>query len=173
MHQRLNGLPSSAAADPSPSASRVKDVGERRQDHQALVEEVLGSQEKRSRPRGGGADRDREDGGEGAGAAALGALLEHPARSTAGASACRSRAATSTADVLASVLIRGLVRDARLVRRGSQCRRLGQPRRSPPIRRGRRQHRRGAHQRVFGTASVKSTEIEVLIETRDRELPRR
>jgi threonine dehydratase len=73
--------------------------------------------------------------------------------------------------VLASVLMRGLVRDARLVRlrvtmpdiSGSLAKVAGL------IADGGGNIVEVQHQRVFGTASVKSTEIEFLIETRDRE----
>jgi threonine dehydratase len=72
--------------------------------------------------------------------------------------------------VLASVLMRGLVRDARLVRL-----RVTMPDISGSLARvaGLIAEAGGnivevQHQRVFGTASVKSTEIEFLIETRER-----
>ena len=73
--------------------------------------------------------------------------------------------------MLASVLMRGLVRDARLVRL-----RVTMPDISGSLAKVAALIAEAGgnivevqHQRVFGTASVKSTEIEFLIETRDRE----
>jgi threonine dehydratase len=72
--------------------------------------------------------------------------------------------------VLASVLMRGLVRDARLVRL-----RVTTPDISGSLAKVAALIAEAGgnivdvqHERVFGTASVKSTEIEFLIETRDR-----
>jgi threonine dehydratase len=72
--------------------------------------------------------------------------------------------------VLASVLMRGLVRDARLVRL-----RVTMPDVSGSLAKVAALIAEGGgnivevqHQRVFGTASVKSPEVEFLVETRDR-----
>ena len=73
--------------------------------------------------------------------------------------------------VLASVLMRGLVRDGRLVRL-----RVTMPDISGSLAKVAALIAEAGgnivevqHQRVFGTASVKSPEVEFLIETRDRE----
>ena len=107
---------------------------------------------------------------EGAGAAALAALLENPARFAGKRVGLPISGGNIDARVLASVLMRGLVRDSRLVRL-----RVTMPDISGSLARvaGLIAEAGGnivevQHQRVFGTASVKSTEIEFLIETRDR-----
>jgi threonine dehydratase len=107
---------------------------------------------------------------EGAGAAGLAALLEHPARfkgRKVGIPICGGNIDTR---VLSAVLMRGLVRDGRIARlrvtlpdiAGSLAKvatMIGDA---------------GGnivevqHQRVFGTASVRSPEVEFTIETRDR-----
>jgi threonine dehydratase len=107
---------------------------------------------------------------EGAGGAALAALLEHPALFAGKRVGLPISGGNIDSRVLASVLMRGLVRDARLVRlrvtmpdiSGSLARVAGL------IAAGGGNIVEVQHQRVFGTASVKSTEIEFLIETRDR-----
>ena len=108
---------------------------------------------------------------EGAGAAGLAALLEHPARFAGRRVGIPVCGGNIDARLLASVLMRGLVRDGRLVRlrvtlpdiAGSLAKvatMIGDA---------------GGnivevqHQRVFGTASVKSPEVEFVLETRGRE----
>jgi threonine dehydratase len=107
---------------------------------------------------------------EGAGAAALAALLEQPGRFAGKRVGLPITGGNIDTRVLASVLMRGLVRDARLVRL-----RVTMPDISGSLARvaGLIAEAGGnivevQHQRVFGTASVKSTEIEFLIETRER-----
>jgi threonine dehydratase len=108
---------------------------------------------------------------EGAGAAGLAALLEHPARFAGrrvGIPICGGNIDTR---VLSSVLMRGLVRDGRLVRL-----RVVMPDLAGSL--AKVAAMIGAaggnimevqHQRVFGTASIRSPEVEFVIETRDRE----
>ena len=108
---------------------------------------------------------------EGAGAAALAALLQQRALFAGRRSASRSRGGNIDSRVLASVLMRGLVRDgaARAPAR-DDARRFRQPRQGRAV-----IAEAGGnivevqHQRIFGTASVRSPEVEFLVETRDRE----
>jgi threonine dehydratase len=107
---------------------------------------------------------------EGAGAAGLAALLEHPAAfrgRRVGIPLCGGNIDTR---VLAAVLMRGLVRDGRLVRL-----RVTMPDVSGSLAKVAALIGEAGgnivevqHQRLFGTASVKSPEVEFLIETRDR-----
>jgi len=108
---------------------------------------------------------------EGAGGAGLAALLEHPAHFAGKRVGLPISGDNIDSRVLASVLMRGLVRDARLVRL-----RVTMPDVSGSLAKVAALIAEAGgnivevqHQRVFGTASVKSTEIEFLIETRDRE----
>jgi threonine dehydratase len=108
---------------------------------------------------------------EGAGAASLAALLEHHSLFAGKRVGIPISGGNIDSRVLASVLMRGLVRDSRLVRL-----RVTMPDISGSLARIAALIAEGGgnivevqHQRVFGTASVKSTEIEFLIETRDRE----
>ena len=78
---------------------------------------------------------------------------------------------TLAARLLASVLMRGLVRDARLVRL-----RITMPDVSGSLAKVAALIAEAGgnivevqHQRIFGTASVRSPEVEFLVETRDRE----
>jgi len=108
---------------------------------------------------------------EGAGAAALAAVLQYPERFAGRRVGIPICGGNIDSRVLASVLMRGLVRDGRLLRlrvtlpdiAGSLARvatAIGEA---------------GGnivdvhHQRVFGVVSVKSPELEFVIETRDRE----
>src|SRR6267142_1552315 len=108
---------------------------------------------------------------EGAGAAALAALLEHPQRFAGKRVGLPISGGNIDSRVLASVLMRGLVRDARLVRL-----RVTMPDVSGSLAKVTQMIADAGgnivevmHQRIFGTASVRSPEVEFLIETRDRE----
>jgi threonine dehydratase len=171
MYQRVNGLPVSVGGDTIAEGLAVRDVGElplcivkRLVDDVLLVEEdviesaivALVEMEKTV--------------AEGAGAAGLAALLAHRdtfAGKRVAVTICGGNIDTR---VLASVLMRGLVRDGRLVRlhialpdvAGSLAKvtaLIGEA---------------GGnivevqHQRVFGIASVKTPEVEFVIETRDK-----
>jgi len=107
---------------------------------------------------------------EGAGAAALAALLEHPAAFAGKRVALPVSGGNIDSRVLASALMRGLVRDSRLVRL-----RVTMPDISGSLARVAALIAQAGgnvvdvqHQRVFGTFSVRSTEIEFLVEMRDR-----
>src|SRR5213594_3644147 len=108
---------------------------------------------------------------EGAGAAALAALLEHPQRFAGKRVGIPISGGNIDSRVLASVLMRGLVRDARLVRL-----RVTMPDVSGSLAKVTQMIADAGgnivevmHQRIFGTASVRSPEVEFLVETRDRE----
>jgi threonine dehydratase len=108
---------------------------------------------------------------EGAGAAGLAALLDHPGRFAGRRVGLVISGGNIDSRLLASVLLRGLARDGRLVRlrvtlpdvAGSLAKvatMIGEA---------------GGniieveHRRVFGVVSVKSPEVEFMLETRDRE----
>jgi len=108
---------------------------------------------------------------EGAGAAGLAALLAHPRHFTGrkvGLVLCGGNIDTR---LLASVLLRGLVRDGRIVRLRLMIGDLpGQLARvAGLIGKAGGNIVEVQHQRIFGTASVRSPEVEFLIETRDSE----
>jgi threonine dehydratase len=107
---------------------------------------------------------------EGAGAAGLAALLEHPARFAGKRVGIPITGGNIDSRMLASVLMRGLVRDGRLVRL-----RVTMPDVSGSLAKVAAIIAEAGgnvveiqHQRIFGTASVRSPEVEFLIETRDR-----
>jgi threonine dehydratase len=172
MHQRLNNLPVECGGDTIAEGIAVKDVGATALSIiQALVEEVLVVKEETIERSVAALLEIEKTVAEGAGAAALGALLEHPQRFAGKRVGLPISGGNIDSRVLASVLMRGLVRDARLVRL-----RVTMPDISGSLAKVAALIAEGGgnivevqHQRVFGTASVKSTEIEFLIETRDRE----
>ena len=171
MHQRLNGLPVECGGDTIAEGIAVKDVGETALGIiRELVEEVMVVQEETIERAVVALIEIEKTVAEGAGAAGLAALLEQPARFAGRRVGIPISGGNIDSRVLASVLMRGLVRDARLVRL-----RVTMPDISGSLARVAALIARAGgnivevqHQRVFGTASVKSTEIEFLIETRDR-----
>ena len=108
---------------------------------------------------------------EGAGAAGLAALLEHPKRFAGRRVGVPICGGNIDSRLLADVLMRGLVRDGRLVRlrvtlpdvAGSLAKM------TTLISESGGNIVEVQHQRVFGTASAKSPEVEFVIETRDRD----
>ncbi|HYI87367.1 MAG TPA: threonine ammonia-lyase [Burkholderiales bacterium] len=172
MHQRLNNLPVECGGDTIAEGIAVKDVGNIafgiiRQ----LVKEVLVVKEETIERAVVALIEIEKTVAEGAGGAALAALLEHAALFAGKRVGLPISGGNIDSRVLASVLMRGLVRDARLVRlrvtmpdiSGSLAKVAGL------IADGGGNIVEVQHQRVFSTASAKSTEIEFLIETRDRE----
>ena len=172
MHQRLNGLPVECGGDTIAEGIAVKDVGNIAFGIiRELVQEVLVVKEETIERAVVALIEIEKTVAEGAGAAALGALLEHPSRFAGRRVGLPISGGNIDSRVLASVLMRGLVRDARLVRL-----RVTMPDISGSLAKVASLIAEGGgnivevqHQRVFGTVSVKSTEIEFLIETRDRE----
>jgi threonine dehydratase len=172
MHQRLNNLPVECGGDTIAEGIAVKDVGSIALSIiQALVSEVLVVREETIERAVVALIEIEKTVAEGAGAAALAALLENPAIFAGKRVGLPISGGNIDSRVLASVLMRGLVRDSRLVRL-----RVTMPDISGSLAKVAALIAEGGgnvvevqHQRVFGTASVKSTEIEFLIETRDRE----
>jgi threonine dehydratase len=172
MHQRLHNLPVECGGDTIAEGIAVKEVGDSAlQIIKALVEEVLVVKEETIERAVVALIEIEKTVAEGAGAAALAALLEQPSIFSGKRVGLPISGGNIDSRVLASVLMRGLVRDARLVRlrvtvpdiSGSLAKVAGL------IAAAGGNIVEVQHQRVFGTASVKSTEIEFLIETRDRE----
>ncbi len=171
MHQRLNGLPVECGGDTIAEGIAVKDVGETAfsflKKHSI---EVLTVQEETIERAVVALMEIEKTVAEGAGAAGLAALLEHPSRFSGKRVGIPITGGNIDSRVLASVLMRGLVRDARLVRL-----RVTVPDVSGSLAKVAALIAEAGgnivevqHQRMFGAASVKSTEIEFLVETRDR-----
>jgi threonine dehydratase len=172
MHQRLKGEPIKVGGDTIAEGIAVKDVGDMAfAIIQKQVEEVLVVEEE-TIERGIVALIEIEKTvAEGAGAAALAALLEHPQRFAGKRVGIPISGGNIDSRVLASVLMRGLVRDARLVRL-----RVTMPDVSGSLAKVAQLIADAGgnivevqHQRIFGTASVRSPEVEFLVETRDSE----
>jgi threonine dehydratase len=172
MHQRLAGLPIEVGGDTIAEGIAVKEVGDiafgiiRRH-----VEEVLVVEEETIERAVVALIEIEKTVAEGAGAAALAALLEHPQRFAGKRVGIIISGGNIDSRVLASVLMRGLVRDLRLVRL-----RVTMPDVSGSLAKVATLIAEAGgnivevqHQRIFGTASVRAPEVEFLVETRDRE----
>ena len=171
MHQRLKGLPVECGGDTIAEGIAVKDVGNTAfAVIRKLVEEVLVVKEETIERAVVALIEIEKTVAEGAGAAALAALLEKRSLFEGKRVGIPISGGNIDSRVLASVLMRGLVRDARLVRlrvtmpdiSGSLAKVAGL------IAAAGGNIVEVEHQRMFATASVKSTEIEFLVETRDR-----
>jgi threonine dehydratase len=171
MHQRLAGLPVEVGGDTVAEGIAVKDVGEL---PFALLKkhaiEVLTVAEETIERAVVAMVEIEKTVAEGAGAAALAALLEHPARFAGRRVGVPLTGGNIDSRVLAAVLMRGLARDGRLVRlRATLPDIAGSLARVTTLIAG-----AGGniveveHHRMFGTGSVRSTEVEFLVETRDR-----
>jgi threonine dehydratase len=171
MHQRLAGKPVECGGDTIAEGIAVKDVGDIAFGIiRELVEEVLVVKEETIERAVATLIEIEKTVAEGAGAAALAALLEHPARFAGKRVGLPISGGNIDSRVLASVLMRGLVRDARLVRL-----RVTMPDVSGSLAKVCALIAEAggnivevSHQRIFGTSSVRSPEVEFLIETRDR-----
>jgi threonine dehydratase len=172
MHQRLAGQPVKVGGDTIAEGIAVKDVGDTAfAIIQKEVEEVLVVEEETIERAIVALIEIEKTVAEGAGAAALAALLEHPQHFAGKRVGIPISGGNIDSRVLASVLMRGLVRDARLVRL-----RLTMPDVSGSLAKVTQLIADAGgnivevmHQRIFGTASVRSPEVEFLVETRDRE----
>jgi len=172
MHQRLSGQPIKVGGDTIAEGIAVKDVGDIAFGIiQKEVEEVLVVPEETIERAVVALIEIEKTVAEGAGAAALAALLEHPQRFAGKKVGLPISGGNIDSRVLASVLMRGLVRDQRLVRL-----RVTMPDVSGSLAKVAQIIADAGgniveviHQRIFGTSSVKSPEVEFLIETRDRE----
>jgi threonine dehydratase len=172
MHQRIAGLPVTVGGDTIAEGLAVRDVGELPlRLVRALVDEVLLVDEETIERAIVQFVEIEKTVAEGAGAAGLAALLQHPTRFAGRRVGIPICGGNIDARLLADVLMRGLVRDGRMVRVHVTM---------PDI--------SGAlakvaamigdaggnivevqHQRVFGTTSAKSPDVEFVVETRDRE----
>ena len=171
MHQRLAGVPVQVGGDTIAEGLAVRDVGDLALAIvKDLVAEVLLVEEDTIEQAIVALAETEKTVAEGAGAAGLAALLEHRARFAGKKVAIPVCGGNIDTRVLSAVLLRGLVRDGRLVRlhvalpdvAGSLAKvatLIGEA---------------GGnivevqHQRVFGIASVKTPEVEFVIETRDK-----
>src|SRR3954464_14133854 len=175
MHQRLAGQPIKVGGDTIAEGIAVKEVGDiafgiiRKE-----VEEVLVVAEETIERAIVALIEIEKTVAEGAGAAALAALLEHGAKFAGKRVGIPISGGNIDSRVLASVLMRGLVRDARLVRL-----RVTMPDVSGSLAKVAQLIADAGgnivevqHQRIFGSASVRSPEVEFLVETRDSEHPR-
>jgi threonine dehydratase len=171
MYQRLHGQPVEVGGDTIAEGLAVRDVGKLTLEIvQRLVEDVLIVEEATIERAVVALIEIEKTVAEGAGAAGLAALLEHPSAfrgRRVGIPLCGGNIDTR---VLAAVLMRGLVRDGRLVRL-----RVTMPDVSGSLAKVATLIGEAGgnivevqHQRLFGTTSVKSPEVEFLIETRDR-----
>jgi len=171
MYQRLKGLPVECGGDTIAEGIAVKDAGDIAFSIvKRLVEEMLVVKEETIERAVVALLEIEKTVAEGAGAAALAALLEHPAHFAGKRVALPVSGGNIDSRVLASALMRGLVRDSRLVRL-----RVTMPDISGSLARVAALIAQAGgnvvdvqHQRVFGTFSVRSTEIEFLVEMRDR-----
>jgi len=172
MYQRLHGEPVDVGGDTIAEGLAVRDVGALTLEIvRRLVEDVLIVEEATIERAVVALIEIEKTVAEGAGAAGLAALLEQPATfrgRRVGIPLCGGNIDTR---VLAAVLMRGLVRDGRLVRL-----RVTMPDISGSLAKVATLIGEAGgnivevqHQRLFGTTSVKTPEVEFLIETRDRE----
>jgi threonine dehydratase len=172
MHQRLAGRPVAVGGDTIAEGIAVKDVGDIafaiiRRD----VEEVLVVEEETIERAVVALIEIEKTVAEGAGAAALAALLEHPAPFAGKRVGIVVSGGNIDSRVLASVLMRGLARDQRLVRLRVTVRDVSGSlaKVAALIAEAGGNVVEVQHQRIFSAASARATEIEFLIETRDRE----
>jgi threonine dehydratase len=171
MYQRLNGLPVEVGGDTIAEGIAVRDVGELPLAIvRALVEEVLLVEEAAIEQAVVALIEIEKTVAEGAGAAGLAALLAYPERFAGRTVGVPLSGGNIDTRVLAAVLMRGLVRDGRLARL-----RVSMPDVSGSLARVAQMLGDAGgnivevqHQRLFGTASVRTPEVEFLIETRDR-----
>ena len=172
MHQRLNNLPVECGGDTIAEGIAVKDVGSIAFGIiRELVQEVLVVKEETIERAVVALIEIEKTVAEGAGGAALAALLEHPKLFAGRRVGLPISGGNIDSRVLASVLMRGLVRDGRLARlrvtmpdvSGSLAKVAGM------IAAAGGNIVEVQHQRIFGARSVRLTEIEFLVETRERE----
>jgi len=172
MYQRLHGLPVEVGGDTIAEGLAVRDVGELPLSIlKNFAMEVLLTDEETIESAVVCLIEIEKTVAEGAGAAGLAALLQHRARFAGKRVGLPVCGGNIDARMLASVLMRGLVRDGRLVR---LCVTLPDTAGSLAKVAAMIGDAGGnivevQHQRVFGTASVKSPEVEFVLETRGRD----
>ena len=171
MYQRLNGLPVQVGGDTIAEGLAVGDVGELPLN---LLKEfktkILTVEEETIERAIVSLVEIEKTVAEGAGAAGLAALLEHPARFAGRRVGIPVCGGNIDSRVLSAVLMRGLVRDGRLTRLRVTMHDVAGSLAKVAAMIGEAGGNivEVQHQRVFGTASVKSPEVEFVIETRDR-----
>ncbi len=172
MYQRLNGLPVKVGGDTIAEGIAVRDVGERTLEIcRRLVDEVLLVDEETIERAIVALIEIEKTVAEGAGAAGLAALLAYPKRfagKRVGITVCGGNIDSR---MLSEVLMRGLVRDGRLVRLRVRMTDVSGSLAKVAALIGDAGGNivEVQHQRVFGTASVRTPEVEFVVETRDRE----
>ncbi len=171
MHQRLRGLPVAVGGDTIAEGLAIRDVGELPLAILASFgTEVLLVKEETIEQAVVALIEIEKTVAEGAGAAGLAALLQHPARFAGRRVGMPICGGNIDARMLASILLRGLVRDGRLVRLRAVLPDIAGSLAKVAAMIGDAGGNivEVQHQRVFGTASVKSPEVEFVIETRGR-----
>jgi threonine dehydratase len=172
MHQRLHGLPVAVGGDTIAEGMAVRDVGALTLEIcRRLVDEVLLVEEETIERAIVTLIEIEKTVAEGAGAAGLAALLEHPARFAGKRVGIPVCGGNIDSRLLSAVLMRGLVRDGRLVRLRVRMTDVSGSLAKVAALIGESGGNivEVQHQRVFGTASVKTPEVEFVVETRDRE----
>jgi len=172
MHQKLAGLPVAVGGDTIAEGLAVRDVGELTLAMtRALANGVLLVEEEAIERAIVALVEIEKTVAEGAGAAGLAALLEHPGRFAGRRVGIPLCGGNIDSRLLAAVLMRGLVRDGRLVRL-----RVNLPDVAGSLARVTTLIGEAGgniievqHQRVFDAASAKSAEVEFMIETRGRD----
>ena len=172
MHQRLAGLPVTVGGDTIAEGLAVRDVGELPlRLVRALVDEVLLVDEETIERAIVQFVEIEKTVAEGAGAAGLAALLQYPDRFAGRRVGIPICGGNIDARLLADVLMRGLVRDGRMVRL-----QVTMPDISGALAKVAAMIGDAGgnivevqHQRVFGTTSAKAPDVEFVVETRDRE----
>jgi threonine dehydratase len=171
MYQRLAGLPVEVGGDTIAEGLAVREVGELALAlARELVDEVLLAAEDTIEQAIVALIEIEKTVAEGAGAAGLAALLQHPQRFAGRRVGIALTGGNIDTRVLAAVLMRGLVRDGRLARL-----RVSMPDVSGSLAKVAQMIGEAGgnivevqHQRLFGTASVRTPEVEFLLEARDR-----
>ena len=171
MYQRLAGEPVEVGGDTIAEGLAVRDVGELTLAlARELVDELLLVAEDTIEQAIVALIEIEKTVAEGAGAAGLAALLQHPQRFAGRRVGIALTGGNIDTRVLAAVLMRGLVRDGRLARL-----RASMPDVSGSLAKVAQLIGEAGgnivevqHQRLFGTTSVRTPEVEFLIEARDR-----
>ncbi|HUJ88290.1 MAG TPA: threonine ammonia-lyase [Burkholderiales bacterium] len=171
MYQRLAGLPVEVGGDTIAEGLAVREVGELTLAlAREYVDEVLLAAEDTIEQAIVALIEIEKTVAEGAGAAGLAALLQHPQRFAGRRVGIVLTGGNIDTRVLAAVLMRGLVRDGRLARL-----RVSMPDVSGSLAKVAQLIGEAGgnivevqHQRLFGTASVRTPEVEFLLEARDR-----
>ena len=172
MHQRLAGIPVECGGDTIAEGIAVKDVGATALSIiRERVDEVLVVEEETIERAVVALIEIEKTVAEGAGAAGLAALLQHGARFAGRRVGIPICGGNIDARLLADVLMRGLVRDGRMVRVQVTMPDISGARAKVATMIGDAGGNivEVQHQRVFGTTSAKSPDVEFVIETRDRE----